>query len=134
MKTSKRTISLIIAALFMLSFTTCRTIEEPKAIIYVYEVDAAGNEWPVNNAEVWLDPPESASQPDLLNYASQKRLTNLSGEVEYEFKYEGIVQVKAEHSETCGQGVIILSYDNVYNERIRLSACYVAEEEEETAK
>jgi hypothetical protein len=133
MKNISKTIVWVIASLFVLSvFSTCRTIESPKAVVFVYKVDNAGKEWPVNNAEVWLDPPEGTEQPDLLDYKNHKKLTNAYGEVEYDFKYEGIVQVKAQQGSgesSCGQGVLILSYDDVYRERIRLSACYDENEE-----
>jgi hypothetical protein len=108
-------------------FNGCYEREDPRAIIRVYTLDVNGQEWPVSNAEVRLDPPAGTSQPQLVEYSKKPKLTDINGEVEYSFKYEGIIKVVAQKgtgANSCGQGVIILSYDEVYRENIRMSACY----------
>ena len=62
----------------------------------------------------------------MIEYSKKAKLTDIYGQVEYEFKYEGILPVKAKKgdgAESCGSGVIILKEDEVYQEEIRLSAC-----------
>ncbi len=110
-----------------LLLTSCEEDTNPKAVIFVYKLDPNGNQLPVSNCEVTLDPPADATQPDLLEYTSKPKLTDIHGMVEYDFKYEGIIPVKAQKgdgAESCGQGVIILKVNEVYEESIRLSACY----------
>ncbi len=106
--------------------SSCIDPDPPKAIVTVYKVDQNDEKWPVPNCEVSLDLPDNTSQPELLAYADQPKLTDINGQVEYVFKYEGIITVKAEKgdgAESCGQGVLILKEDVVYYEDIRLSAC-----------
>lgn len=100
--------------------------DPPKAVVTVYTVDQDNVKWPVANCEVYLDIPELANQPELLEYATKRKFTDVHGQVEYVFQYEGIIPVKAEKgdgAESCGQGVLILKEDEVYQEEIRLSAC-----------
>ena len=125
-----RVLLLIIFASFMfgsLFLTSCKEDVPPKAVIYVYKLDLAGNELPVRDCKVTLNPPADATQPDLLEYTSKPLLTDYYGKVEYEFNYEGIIPVIAEKGDgeaSCGQGVIVLKMNEVYEESIRLSACY----------
>ena len=107
--------------------TSCEEDNPPKAIITVYTLTPTGEKLPVSNCEVTLNPPPETTQPDLLEYTSKPKLTDIHGQVEYEFKYEGIIPVvaqKGDGAESCGQGVIILKINEVYEESIRLSACY----------
>jgi len=117
-------VSFIASSFFL---TSCKEDVPPKAIITVYKLDPNGNQLPVSNCEVTLDPPADATQPDLLEYTSKPKLTDIHGQVEYEFKYEGIIPViakKGDGAESCGKGVIILKINEIYEESIRLSACY----------
>lgn len=100
--------------------------DPPKAIISVVRLDVNDVKWPVANCEVWLDIPEGTPEPELIEYATKHKLTDINGQVEYEFTSEGILTVKAqkgEDAESCGVGVLILKMDEVYHEEIHLSAC-----------
>ena len=126
---------LVILPMLMILFagnllTSCVDPEPPRAVITVYTVDQNDVQWPVPNCNVTVILPSGsegdASQPDLLEYADKAKLTDINGQVEYEFKYEGIIQIEARKgsgAESCGRGVIILKEDEVYEERIRLSIC-----------
>lgn len=108
-------------------FHSCVKLESPKAVIKVITVDENGTEWPVKDAEVTVDLTEGTSQPELIEYANKPKYTDINGEVEYSFTYEGIVKIKAEKgsgANSCGQGVLILKYNEIYQEKIRMSACY----------
>lgn len=129
MKTIRVSLLIIFAsfAFGSLFITSCKEDVPPKAQIFVYKLDPTGNQLPVSNCEVTLNPPADATQPDLLEYTSKPKLTDIHGMVEYEFKYEGIIPViakKGDGEESCGQGVIVLKMNEVYEESIRLSACY----------
>ncbi|MEA3446692.1 MAG: hypothetical protein U9R19_18400 [Bacteroidota bacterium] len=109
-----------------LFFQSCVDPDPPKAVVSVFRVDINDEQWPVPNCEVRLDIPEGTSQPELIEFASKPKLTDINGQVEYVFKYEGIITVvakKGDGAESCGQGVLILKEDEVYQEDIRLSAC-----------
>ena len=56
--------------------TSCKTPGAPKAVVYVIEVKENNVAWPVNIAEVKLDPPDGASQPDLIEYTQKPKLTD----------------------------------------------------------
>jgi hypothetical protein len=108
--------------------TSCKTPGAPKAVVYVIEVKENNVAWPVNMAEVKLDPPDGASQPDLIEYTQKPKLTDPNGKVTYDFKYEGIIKVVAQKYEgsilKCGQGVLILKEGETVQETVRLSECY----------
>lgn len=106
--------------------SSCADPEPPKAVVTVIRVDPQGEVWPVPNCQVRLDIPEGTSQPELLEYADVPKLTDTYGQVEYTFKYEGIITVIAENgdgAQSCGRGVLILKEDEVWQEEIRLSGC-----------
>lgn len=106
--------------------SSCVPDDPPRAIITVIRVDQDDVKWPVPNCQVFLDIPELTSQPDLIEYSKKPKLTDIKGQVEYEFKYEGILPVKAkwgDGAESCGSGVLILKENEVYQTEIRLSAC-----------
>ncbi|MCF8372841.1 MAG: hypothetical protein K9H64_14555 [Bacteroidales bacterium] len=106
--------------------SSCVVTDPPRAVVTVIRVDANDVKWPVPNCEVRLDIPEGANQPDLLEFAKKAKLTDINGQVEYEFKYEGIIPIvaqKGDGAESCGSGVIILKENEVYQVEIRLSAC-----------
>ncbi len=120
---------LLIFSSFILSgvFTSCADDDDPVAIISVVKLDSNGKEWAVSNAEVRFVVPEGTSLPQLLEFAEKPKFTDIAGEVTYTVKHEGIVKVKATHgtgAESCGQGVIIFSKNEIFREKIRLSACY----------
>ncbi|MCF8372839.1 MAG: hypothetical protein K9H64_14545 [Bacteroidales bacterium] len=110
-----------------LFFPSCiKEPEPPRAVIMVYKLDQNGVKWPVGNCEVRIEITGGTSQPELIEYASKAKLTGHDGQVEYDFKYEGIVYVKAQKGdgkESCGRGVLILKEGQVCYEEIRLSAC-----------
>jgi len=113
--------------LFAVSFSACKQDENPRAIVKVVKMDNNGVEWPQNNAEVRFVLPEGTSLSQLLEFADKPKFTDMNGEVEYEVKYDGIVKVQAtfgDAAESCGQGVIIFTTNEIYQEKIRLSACY----------
>ena len=114
---------LLFAANFM---SSCSDPEPPKAVVTVVTVDPQGETWPEANCEVYIDIPDGASQPELIEYAEKSKLTDTYGQVEYDFKYEGILTViakKGDGAESCGRGVLILKEDEVYHEEIRLTGC-----------
>lgn len=121
-------LKLVILSLVMFAaFSSCVEDQNPRAIVKVVKMDSNGVEWPQNNAEVRFVLPEGASLPQLLEFSSKPKLTNMEGIVEYEINYDGIVKVEATFgtgAESCGQGVIIFTTNEVYQEKIRLSACY----------
>ncbi|MCF8295182.1 MAG: hypothetical protein K9I34_03875 [Bacteroidales bacterium] len=110
-----------------LSFVSCGGDENPRAIVKVVKMDSNGVEWPQNNAEVRFDLPEGTSLPQLISFAQKPKLTDMNGEVEYEVDYDGVINIIAtfgDAAESCGQGVIIFTTNEVYQEKVRLSACY----------
>ncbi len=120
---------IIVSALLLMStsFSACKELAPPKAIVTVYKLDPSGNKLPVINCEVRLDPPSGTTQPELIEYTNKVKLTDALGQVEYDFTYEGIITViaqKGDGEESCGQGVLILKKGEVYHEDIRLSTCY----------
>lgn len=125
---SKSSLSVLILSLMMFAaFSSCEEDQNPRAIVRVVKMDSNGVEWPQNNAEVRFILPEGASLPQLIEFSQKPKLTNMEGIVEYEINYDGIVQVQATFgtgAESCGQGVIIFTTNEVYQEKIRLSACY----------
>jgi len=125
------TIILLAVMLFAVSGiinTSCKPPEKPKAVIYVVEVKEGNVEWPVNLASVRLMPPDGTSQPDLIEYNQKPKLTDPNGKVSYDFKYEGIIKVRAEKMvgsiNMCGEGVLILKEGETYQEVVKLSVCY----------
>ena len=125
-----KTYSLLIIFAFIISgisMTSCEPDEPPKAVVTVFKLTPMGEELPVANCEVRLDPPSGTTQPELLEYMNKVKLTDIHGQVEYDFTYEGIITViatKGVGEESCGQGVLILKNNEVTEERIRLSTCY----------
>lgn len=108
-------------------FASCVEDEDPMAIITVVQMDAYGQEWPVSNAEVRFVLAEGTSLLQLIEFAEKPKLTDISGQVTYTVQHEGIVKIQATHGtgeESCGQGVVIFADNEVYEEKIRLSACY----------
>jgi len=129
MKNLKSYSLLIIIAFIIsgISITSCVEHDPPRAIVTVFKLTPMGEELPVANCEVRLDPPSGTTQPELLEYMNKPKLTDIHGQVEYDFTYEGIITViakKGEGEESCGQGVLILKNDEIIEERIRLSTCY----------
>ena len=112
--------AIILVTLTFVFINGCKTIDDPKAEIYVYElVSATGQEIPVNNAEVTFDLPAGTSKAELLEFSDR---TDIDGKLEIDFKYEGIIKVHVESvgGKLTGQGVLILKYDEIYSERIQL--------------
>ncbi len=111
----------------MFVVNSCKEPAKPKAVITVVRIDENDYQWPVSGAIVKLILPDGASLPQLTEYATDPQITDINGQVEYSFDYEGILQFQAEQgsgAESCGQGYVILREDEVYYETIRLSACY----------
>jgi hypothetical protein len=118
---------LIVSFVILFAFSACVEDQNPRAIVKVVKMDSNGVEWPQNNAEVRFVLPDGASLPQLIEFSNKPKLTDMDGIVEYEINYDGIVKVEATFgtgAESCGQGVIIFTTNEVYQEKIRLSACY----------
>lgn len=98
------------------------------AVVTVVEQVMSDSGWveiPVINARVRFNPPEGASQPDIVKYTNIPKLTDVLGQVTYVTRYEGIINILVEEgvegSLRFGEGVILLEKNKVYEEKIVLN-------------
>ncbi len=112
-------------SLGVITLSSCKDPEIPKANISVVKKDASNVDIPVQGATVRVKPtaPDcNWSNVDTIQY------TDASGQVHFEFEYEMILDVEAEKKYSddppvyfSGVGILILKEDETYPEKIILS-------------
>ncbi len=128
MKTNKAAVILIVALLFIsgYNFLSCKRPVPPKAIVSVVNEK---NE-PVEGAQVVI----RADSGRVIYLKSgmvlaDTQLTDASGQISYEFRYEAIYNVKAKTQKKVGgvmttllqgSGVFILKEDETYSETVTI--------------
>jgi hypothetical protein len=119
---------LLMSGLGSLFLTSCDdNPTPPKAIVTVIELiptDTIPTVKAVSNAKVWFTPPAGASQPDVVQFTQTPRLTDARGQVNYELKYESVIDYKVEHEvdgvKRFGFSTLIFSENEVYYDTIEI--------------
>ncbi len=129
MKRLKHILSLFILLAILGGFLySCDEDKNPRAVVtVVYNklTDTGFVQIPVGNARVWFNPPENASQPDIVKYVKVPELTDIRGQAEFETNTEAIIELIAKGEDSTGTtkegaGVIVLLKNETYYETIIL--------------